>query len=287
MEEFKVSFNGKRSAPFNSSAFGPYVEPAKISKRLNDASVPLSNNQLETGGANGSPAFTNGKTTHKNEVGYRRLMLRGEVYCLGDTVLIRETETTNMIARIERIISENGDPTHPKWPMIEVTWQFSIQQAHAIGFTKKKTQPARSNQPERNWSGLEKTKSSRQPMQARFSRIFQMGSAEFGMLWNTMEEQEWELTTTTQEPVMTLAQYIIPSQPRRKLWSRRQRIGKSSVYAIPHQIHTTYTSVVTSAIDGTTQNVWGLGRTSWKVLRNTIAKGVWLENNSGLQYLLY
>jgi hypothetical protein len=57
---------------------------------------------------------------------YKRLKFQGELYEVGDTVLIRESETTHMVARIEKIIKENGDPKHPKWPMIQVAWFGSV-----------------------------------------------------------------------------------------------------------------------------------------------------------------
>eukprot|EP00826_Nyctotherus_ovalis_P027314 TRINITY_DN2133_c0_g1_i4.p2 TRINITY_DN2133_c0_g1~~TRINITY_DN2133_c0_g1_i4.p2 ORF type:complete len:115 (-),score=12.76 TRINITY_DN2133_c0_g1_i4:250-594(-) len=52
----------------------------------------------------------------------RRLIYHEEVYMLGDTVLIRESPSTDMIARIEEVIGQNGDSEHPTWPMIRVTW---------------------------------------------------------------------------------------------------------------------------------------------------------------------
>lgn len=74
-------------------------------------------------------AKTNGKVlpetkaeTEEEPAQCKRIIYKDVAYNLNSTVLIRESETTNMVARIEKIVKENGDPKHPTWPMIEVTW---------------------------------------------------------------------------------------------------------------------------------------------------------------------
>lgn len=42
------------------------------------------------------------------------------VYTVGETLLFRETEISNIVGKLVRIIPEGGNPAHPKWPMIEV-----------------------------------------------------------------------------------------------------------------------------------------------------------------------
>lgn len=56
------------------------------------------------------------------KVALKKINFEGVLYEIQNTVLVRETEDTNMIVKIEEIIKENGDPKHPKWPMINVTW---------------------------------------------------------------------------------------------------------------------------------------------------------------------
>ncbi len=118
MEEFKATLNGKRPLQTNGSAFGSFGEPGKSFKRIIDPvpeNLEIVKEKAEITKSSpcgfGNPAYE-----------CKRLLFRGEVYSVNDIVLIRETEKTNMIARIERILRENGDPVHPTWPMIEVTW---------------------------------------------------------------------------------------------------------------------------------------------------------------------
>ena len=53
---------------------------------------------------------------------YRKICFRENIYEVGDTLLFRETETTNVVGKLIRIIPEGGNELHPKWPMIEVQW---------------------------------------------------------------------------------------------------------------------------------------------------------------------
>ena len=123
MEEAKAALNGKRLVPTNGSAFGSYTEPAKTLKQITE--TPNEDFSPPEANLRNAPEKILADPKRKNEC--RRLIFRGVVYSIGDTVLIRESEKTNMIGRIERIIGENGDPSHPQWPMIELTWSFFFQ----------------------------------------------------------------------------------------------------------------------------------------------------------------
>ena len=41
--------------------------------------------------------------------------------------MFRETETTQIIGKLTKIIPEGGSPDHPKWPMVEVQWFYKKQ----------------------------------------------------------------------------------------------------------------------------------------------------------------
>ena len=122
MESANAVINGKVVIPLNGSAFGSFIEPGRFSKHINGGEMENRDIDHQAGitVASSDPKMPAGTSTKDDK--YDRLMFRNVIYEIGDTVLIRESPDTNMIARIERIIKEQGDDIHPKWPMIEVTW---------------------------------------------------------------------------------------------------------------------------------------------------------------------
>ena len=46
------------------------------------------------------------------------------VYCLGEYLLFRETQSTTIVGKLVAIIPEGGYPSHPKWPMLRVQWYY-------------------------------------------------------------------------------------------------------------------------------------------------------------------
>ena len=51
---------------------------------------------------------------------YKKLCFKDIIYEVGDMLSLKETENSNVVGKLVRIISEGGNPAHPKWPMIEV-----------------------------------------------------------------------------------------------------------------------------------------------------------------------
>ena len=58
---------------------------------------------------------------------YKKICFKDTLYHVGETLLFKETETSNIIGRLVRIIPEGGNPLHPKWPMLEVQWFYKKQ----------------------------------------------------------------------------------------------------------------------------------------------------------------
>ena len=42
-------------------------------------------------------------------------------------MFFKETESSNLVGKLEKIIPEGGQNDHPKWPMIEVSWYYRKQ----------------------------------------------------------------------------------------------------------------------------------------------------------------
>lgn len=59
------------------------------------------------------------------------------VYTVGETLLFRETEISNIVGKLVRIIPEGGNPAHPKWPMIEVQWYILLNKTFIFRYYKK------------------------------------------------------------------------------------------------------------------------------------------------------
>ena len=133
MEETKNEVLGKRALPKEDVIKQSHIEPTRSMKRMGEC-IPLETGEQKVTGActndNFPESTTKSARTNCGSVKAaspippecRKLLFQGTIYTIHDTVLIRESKTSDMIGRIERIIKENGDPTHPKWPMIEVTW---------------------------------------------------------------------------------------------------------------------------------------------------------------------
>jgi len=135
MEEVKKESDTKRELPVECVVAESHLEPEKTVKQLSVPElcqkIPEENGNMQHGEQAAisevlidKDKYNGDKSEVKQskEICCKRLKFQDEVYELHDNVLIRETETTNMVARIEKIIRENGDLKHPKWPMIEVTW---------------------------------------------------------------------------------------------------------------------------------------------------------------------
>ena len=104
----------------------PCLKPHISPEPKPDPSMKSGQGESSRGGEKGGkveeePNASSGQEAEQSSQ-YKRLKFQGELYEVGDTVLIRESENSNMVARIEKIIKENGDPKHPKWPMVELTW---------------------------------------------------------------------------------------------------------------------------------------------------------------------
>ena len=126
----------KRPLPEDAKALDPLLAPQVTVKQVSHEEVKQhlgmelgrreSKEKAEDGKA-GTGVNKNGEVEEEQANQYRRMKFQGELYDLGETVFIRESESSNMVGRIEKIIKENGDPKHPKWPMIEVAWfAFSL-----------------------------------------------------------------------------------------------------------------------------------------------------------------
>ncbi len=72
--------------------------------------------------------MSGGPTKGANKHQYSQLKFKGTVYKLGDYVLIRETKKTNMVGQLTGIVSQGGDETNPRRPMVEVRW-YSVSRA--------------------------------------------------------------------------------------------------------------------------------------------------------------
>jgi len=130
MEECKDSIVQKHDIPEPNSVFQQFSLPYKIPMWTNNESAEnqffSKSTQLFYPSPIVRPTFyhMNPIIPQQGETVYSKLKLRGEIYNVGETVLIRESQNSNLVARIEKIIKENGDPMNPTWPMIEVTWYF-------------------------------------------------------------------------------------------------------------------------------------------------------------------
>ena len=72
----------------------------------------------EEGGGSQQATNQSGHAGKKKQ--YRKICFKETIYEVGDTLLFRETESTNVVGKLVKVIPEGGNPQHPKWPMIEV-----------------------------------------------------------------------------------------------------------------------------------------------------------------------
>jgi len=49
------------------------------------------------------------------------------VYCLGEFLLLRETQKSTIVGRLVDIIPSGGSAQQPDWPMIKVQWYYKKQ----------------------------------------------------------------------------------------------------------------------------------------------------------------
>jgi hypothetical protein len=66
------------------------------------------------------PVVTKSSSPKKKE--YKKIKFKGEIYQIGDPVLIKESEEVNSVGTLERVIAQGGSTEHPTWPMIDVKW---------------------------------------------------------------------------------------------------------------------------------------------------------------------
>ncbi|MDR3549153.1 MAG: hypothetical protein P4M11_12990 [Candidatus Pacebacteria bacterium] len=57
---------------------------------------------------------------------FTSLVFRGVTYSVNDFLYVREAPLSNMVGQLRRVIGQGGDPSHPKWPMVELEWYSVI-----------------------------------------------------------------------------------------------------------------------------------------------------------------
>ena len=56
---------------------------------------------------------------------YKKILYKGVIYCVGEVLLLKESEHKFLIGRLEEIIPEGGRKEYPDWPTILVSWYYS------------------------------------------------------------------------------------------------------------------------------------------------------------------
>jgi len=52
------------------------------------------------------------------------LRYKNNIYKIGDTIIVRDSESDDLVCKLMKIIPKEGDELHPDWPMIEVLWFY-------------------------------------------------------------------------------------------------------------------------------------------------------------------
>ena len=68
---------------------------------------------------------TNTKSKEKSKY-YKKLKYKNVIYKIGEYILIKENETSNMVGKLKKIKDLAGDIEHPDWPMVLVRWYIYI-----------------------------------------------------------------------------------------------------------------------------------------------------------------
>ena len=53
---------------------------------------------------------------------YNKIKYKSDIYSIGDCILIRDSNEGFLVAKLEKIIKNNGYKKYPFWPTIEVQW---------------------------------------------------------------------------------------------------------------------------------------------------------------------
>ena len=55
---------------------------------------------------------------------YKKLKYKNIIYKIGDTIIVKDSTTSELICKLMKIIPKNGNLEKPDWPMIEVLWYY-------------------------------------------------------------------------------------------------------------------------------------------------------------------
>jgi hypothetical protein len=55
---------------------------------------------------------------------FSKILFNDVVYCIGEYLLLRETQKSTIVGRLVEIVPTGGSPSHPDWPMIKVQWHY-------------------------------------------------------------------------------------------------------------------------------------------------------------------
>ena len=56
---------------------------------------------------------------------YKKILYKGFTYCVGEVLLLKESEHKSLIGKLEEILPEGGKKEYPEWPTIRVCWYYS------------------------------------------------------------------------------------------------------------------------------------------------------------------
>ena len=84
---------------------------------------PLQTTQLQSPITRKAGRPTGQKSIHIAKE-YKKLKFKEVIYQIGENLLIKESETSNMIGKLTKIKEKGGDTKHPDWPMIQVKWYY-------------------------------------------------------------------------------------------------------------------------------------------------------------------
>ncbi len=107
-------------------------ENIKTMKKLNEGNIEskekgkegwkIKRRKKERKGEDGNKIKGKVKEGVSGEKVYKKIKFKGEIYSLGDEILIKENDNSNMVGVLKRVIAQGGSVDHPTWPMIEVQW---------------------------------------------------------------------------------------------------------------------------------------------------------------------
>ena len=62
----------------------------------------------------------------RNSIYYTKLKFKDNIYAIGDNIMLKENETSNMIGQIIKIIEQGDDIELPHVPTIQIKWLINI-----------------------------------------------------------------------------------------------------------------------------------------------------------------